>query len=675
MTGSAEQLDITQDGEANGALLAISIMVQGVAGSEFNVIDMMKDFRDDLKDDGQWTGKTARTVIADFAYEADSLGRLGSYRSNVASWGLSNTVPAFERYIKDFWGLEYGIGRCTEDRIDEIKKNQNSASEHKDDYFVCESNGWRYIGEFEYNTKNNVCDVAGLVIPGNIDKDKYYICGNGWREATAVEVDKYYTECTMDGKLHKFSDGKYYKCSNDEFVLADPLDTALGQVCVSYLEGKSFDRKNDIHTYTCKNGSWKVGWATGNCTKDGKIAEMFYEASDKKKGYVCDADTFRVATANDSLYNFACVSYADGKSAERQNAIHTYTCEKNVWKISDAWSKTNCAKDGSIQNLIYDEIGSKKNFICDTDTFRVATKTDSSNISLYGKACVSYTDGNVYERKNNVFTYTCKNSVWTKGWSKNNCKKDGLIYAMSYDESDAKKDFICDTDTFRVATYIDSSDVSNYGVACVSYIDGKTDDSKTHSCLNGMWSWNGNYESFKDTRDGKIYKAIQIGSQKWMAENLNFEYKVDGSTYGNLCNTDDCEINGRYYTWAAAMDSAGIYSDNGKGCGLGETCTIKTPARGVCPKGWHLPDTTEWETLYKVAGYKVKGHPYTLQAKGYKDWPNATDAYGFSAIPVGFWSTSEFGSYCADGWVFTAAVYDLYYVNKSRGLSVRCIKD
>lgn len=599
VTGSAEQLDITQDGEANGALLAISIMIQGVAGTEFNVIDMMKDFREDLKEDGQWTGKTARTVIADFAYEADSARKLGGYRNNVASWGLGS-VPAFESYIREFWGLEYGIGRCTEDRYGEIKRNQNSASKHKDSYFICE-NGWRYIGEFEYNTKNNVCDVKGLIIPGNIDKDKYYICDNGWRAATSVEVDMYFTDCTQDGKLHRFSDGNLYKCSYDKFVKADPLDTALAAACVSYSEGKTFARKDDIHKYTCKNGSWDISWAMENCSEDGKIAAMYYEASDKKKGYVCDADTFRVASAADSLYDFACVSYTDGKTAERKEAIHTYTCENNSWKMNNKWSKSNCAKDGSIRNLIYDEKGSKKNYVCDADTFRVATAQDSARVSHAGFTCVSYNESK------SLNGYTCLN---------------GTI----------------------------------------------------HGVLN-------------DSRDGKTYKTVLIGDQVWMAENLNLDYKVGGSTYGTYTNTDNGETYGRYYTWAAAMDSAGIYSANGKGCGYGKTCSPTYPVRGICPEGWHLPTNSKWNTLYSAMG----SSPYAMQAKGYSNWSSATDAYGFSALPAADYFNGSFSVVGSSAHFWSAddadfrdeAFYWGLYVSgahfnrssKKGGRSVRCLKD
>lgn len=280
VSGSAEQLDITQSGFANGALLAISIMVQGVAGSEFNVVDMMKDFREDLKDDGQWTGKVARTKIADIAYVADSAEKFKEYRKNIAGWKLSDTVPDFEQYINDFWGAEYGIGKCSVKRFGEIKKNQNTSSLHKENYFLCDSSQhsknyyrWRYIGQFEYNTRNQVCDVEGLVIPGNIDKDMYYICAekNGsleWRLATDSEVSSYYTECSTDGKISTFNDGEKYVCDDDVFRLAKQGEIRYNRGCVSYTIGKSVHLKYTDYfdsVITCnRSGYWDVSFEQVN---------------------------------------------------------------------------------------------------------------------------------------------------------------------------------------------------------------------------------------------------------------------------------------------------------------------------------------------------------------------------------------------------------------------------
>ncbi|SOE78327.1 major paralogous domain-containing protein [Fibrobacter sp. UWT3] len=208
-----------------------------------------------------------------------------------------------------------------------------------------------------------------------------------------------------------------------------------------------------------------------------------------------------------------------------------------------------------------------------------------------------------------------------------------------------------------------------------------------------------NYGTLTDTRDGQTYKTVTIGDQVWMAENLNYE------TENSYCYDDDpsnCAKYGRLYTWAAAMDSVGTWTTNGKGCGYGSECSPTGTIRGICPEGWHLPDTTEWNTLITSVGgvqdedyaYKWHGAGTALKSTGgwYND-RNGTDAFGFSALPAGyrdydgnyygeghyadFWSSTEGNSSSAYS-MYLNYDYDiagLYGSYKYYGRSVRCLKD
>ena len=120
-----------------------------------------------------------------------------------------------------------------------------------------------------------------------------------------------------------------------------------------------------------------------------------------------------------------------------------------------------------------------------------------------------------------------------------------------------------------------------------------------------------------DSRDGQTYKTVTIGTQTWMAQNLNYE------TANSYCNNNDasnCTKYGRLYTWAAAMDSAGTWSANGKGCGYNKTCSPTYPVRGVCPDGWHLPTQAEWNTLFTAVGGSSTAGKMLKSTSGWNDY-------------------------------------------------------
>ena len=165
-----------------------------------------------------------------------------------------------------------------------------------------------------------------------------------------------------------------------------------------------------------------------------------------------------------------------------------------------------------------------------------------------------------------------------------------------------------------------------------------------------------------DFRDGQTYRTVKIrfvnsnfqrDSMVWMAENLNYAYvdvpydydifKVseNHSDSSSWCYDNDaanCAKYGRLYTWAAAMDSVGVWSISGKECGYTSACTPTYPVRGICPKGWHLPDSTEWNALIDAGALSVAN---LRTNSGYRTYDGEYYHEGNLAY---FWSSSEYVS-------------------------------
>lgn len=142
-----------------------------------------------------------------------------------------------------------------------------------------------------------------------------------------------------------------------------------------------------------------------------------------------------------------------------------------------------------------------------------------------------------------------------------------------------------------------------------------------------------------DARDGKKYKTVKVGEQVWMAENLNFE------VVGSRCYDDkmaNCKKYGRLYTWAAAMDSAAEYSEDGFGCGMGTQCDASFPTQGICPDGWHLPSKEEYEKMVAFVGGKKSASKKLRSKKGWGKGVEGTDNYGFSIVASGIYEKKGF---------------------------------
>lgn len=191
--------------------------------------------------------------------------------------------------------------------------------------------------------------------------------------------------------------------------------------------------------------------------------------------------------------------------------------------------------------------------------------------------------------------------------------------------------------------------------------------------------------------DGNTYKTLKIDGKTWMAENLRTRKYANGdpilnitedkkwssSSIGAYCtyNNATLDINyGYLYNWYAATD-----------------------ARNICPKGWHLPSKTEWETLIMFLGGETEAGG-KLKTKGYDFWdehPNtvASNSSGMSVTGSGFrhpdgyfnsakhsalfWTNTpmfNFSAYNIGLLYYNSSAKSSHYLN-TQGLCIRCIED
>lgn len=165
--------------------------------------------------------------------------------------------------------------------------------------------------------------------------------------------------------------------------------------------------------------------------------------------------------------------------------------------------------------------------------------------------------------------------------------------------------------------------------------------------------------SITDSRDGRVYQTTQIGTQVWLAENL--QYEADSS----WCYDDDvsnCESLGRLYAGGT---------------------------ENLCPAGFHIPSQHEWEELidYVAAvepdippAKSLQGYGQTWYVSGNNAFSFGVPGAGYRSVNGSYWerkvnaylATSKAGCYQA-----FISNYNLRFLcsDSIAGASVRCLKD
>ena len=379
-----------------------------------------------------------------------------------------------------------------------------------------------------------------------------------------------------------------------------------------------------------------------------------------------------VVASADSLGKCTEERSGEMKFASKENSV--YVCSDSSWKNVSVAEKASCSAE-----FLGDSSGYK--IVCGGDSVGVIFNGKDGKKGEAGDAGTSCTvellsDGSGYK-------VVCDGD--SVGTIRGGLSGEGCSIT---DNGDGSVTQVCGADT-----------VTLYKAFC----GGKAYDPEMAFCYeDSLYSCGEKaYDPSKeicDARDIAVYRYVKIGTQMWMAENLNYAYMPDTLSFCYDNDSVNCETYGRLYFWSAAMDSAARFSENGKDCGYGRTCSSTYPVRGICPEGWRLPSHDEWGIFESyVASNSNDSTSYALKStSGWDNYfsrsGNGSDAFGFGAYPAGrytvdgfsnirlyayFWSSTEAGNH---------DVYSRNLNNSSTGrmgvglpkgwaTSIRCVKD
>ena len=462
---SAEDLDVFGKTDADAALLAISVLLQG-DGNATDLSILLTEISDDIAADGKWDGPgsdTLRAKVADWAVYADGQGRLREIRNYVSGWHLSkNEPPAFEKFIRNFVNIETKLGKCGDETIPvgTVKKIDDPRSKYyAKDYedttrtaerFICadaDSAWWRLATIIERDTAgwgtgtNN--DYEYEVRPGRIFKNFYYYnAGNGgsWRDAETIEYDTYDYENnrpwgdTTEGAIRRGTvngNGSFFENLNSVYVymnvdgqmkwrVADNIERTLGG-CVA-LTKDSVGKVPQLGYYICKQFNenvWK--WVTAEtvesdtyklpCKEDGSVVAGVVINANK---YVCDASCdengcrgeFRSAEDLEVQLQLGCTEYNRGYITKGVGEDGTF------YKCYDHWKLIQ-------ESLGLESVGYYKN--ADGATYNVVYAehqiwmTKNLDVNVEGSYCYDDADSNC-TKYGRLYSWDAAMSACPEGW-------------------------------------------------------------------------------------------------------------------------------------------------------------------------------------------------------------------------------------------------------------------
>lgn len=209
---NSEDLNIFESSEADAALLAISIILQGER-SEADLSELLANFAQDIAEDGKWDDEKKKAEIADWLEQVYFSESLDEIRSHFVEWKIK-VDSTYESYLAKYWWTNYGLGVCEKNRDGEIKKNANDKSVNAERSYICKENKWERASVKQMDTFGWKNGKEGDQKKGKESNLMYiYSESDGWKYFSLVDSrdNNEYKVAQIENKIWFLENLRYEK--------------------------------------------------------------------------------------------------------------------------------------------------------------------------------------------------------------------------------------------------------------------------------------------------------------------------------------------------------------------------------------------------------------------------------------------------------------------------------
>jgi uncharacterized protein (TIGR02145 family) len=550
-----------------------------------------------------------------------------------------------------------GLMGCTQGRAGRMQLAENGS------FYNCASNQWTKVTDrVSYNTEGWACldSNDGELRLGLYNTDVYFICdGNAWREAsTNEEIDcrenGLCNACTQN-RRGAFFENESVQLICDSAVWRTPncAELATKSLCLdndSTVVWACEEYGNTKMDYICSKGSWhpvttpleyrledwekkKAEYYTAETHPDATYGEDLVDSRDGNvyktvyiNGLRWMAENLRYVDSNTTINlkgNIKCPNgryFSDySKNCQIGGALYSWTAIVNIdkkWSNADASSFINAQHQG-----ICPEGWHVPN---DGEWYTLAERVDFSS-SWFGSFDLGAEDlfaVGYYNYNNYGYFPTDKlgfsilpvqqgsgggtETIASLGSSLPQSLALTVIPSYGYN-------YISIGGLFSLRCVEDYEGLQIAHMYSLSKEDWAKRKAEYYTAENNPRATYG--DDLVDPRDGNVYKTVIINEKRWMAQDLRISDSIaepwlKNGKWGSVLYCDTLQQ--CYYDYVTTDES---------------NVTIQLPEK-LCPEGWHLPSESEFESL--LEGNDI----YSLQMKATSDFMSATDATGFSIVPI-----------------------------------------